>query len=127
MNITMGHQLDTALLASVLEAASFARDLEMMPHGIETEIGERGTTLSGGQQTRLNIARAFYHDPALLVADDPLAAVDVHVAAAIFDALQAWRSERRSFIMATNQLHLLNRFDQVVYLEFAAIAASGTP
>merc|ERR1719181_248704 len=86
----MGHPHEDDRLLRALSAAQFTRDLELMPQGLATEIGERGTTLSGGQQTRLNIARALYHQPRLIVADDPLAAVDVHVAAAIFTALHRW-------------------------------------
>lgn len=136
MNITMGHPYNEALLISVLEAAQFMRDLELMPHGLGTEIGERGTTLSGGQQTRLNIARAFYHQPNLIVADDPLAAVDVHVASAIFGALQSWMryegstapaKPQRAVIMAMNQLHLIPQFDHVLYLEDSTIAVQGSP
>merc|ERR1719271_1897992 len=119
MNITMGHPYNATLLASALQAAQFTRDLELMPHGLATEIGERGTTLSGGQQTRLNIARAFYHQPNLIVADDPLAAVDVHVASAIFTSIQEWinyqgnhandspTKSHRAVVMALNQLHLI--------------------
>lgn len=135
MNIVMGHPCDSARLASALEAAQFSRDLELMPRGLATEIGERGTTLSGGQQTRLNIARALYHQPSLLVADDPLAAVDVHVASAIFAALQRWMrgddhapgKQRRAVVMALNQLHLLPEFDQVLYLSENTILAHGSP
>eukprot|EP00931_Biecheleriopsis_adriatica_P019689 TRINITY_DN13357_c0_g1_i1.p1 TRINITY_DN13357_c0_g1~~TRINITY_DN13357_c0_g1_i1.p1 ORF type:complete len:1312 (+),score=245.90 TRINITY_DN13357_c0_g1_i1:109-4044(+) len=128
-NITMGHELDEERLSAALSGAQFERDLELLPHGLSTEIGERGTTLSGGQQTRLNLARALYHNPALLIADDILAAVDVHVASCIFEALIAWReaSEERAVVLATNALHLFPSLDHVVYLEEGCIQAQGAP
>eukprot|EP00746_Dinoflagellata_sp_MGD_P150996 gnl/MRDRNA2_/MRDRNA2_82722_c1_seq1.p1 gnl/MRDRNA2_/MRDRNA2_82722_c1~~gnl/MRDRNA2_/MRDRNA2_82722_c1_seq1.p1 ORF type:complete len:983 (+),score=168.28 gnl/MRDRNA2_/MRDRNA2_82722_c1_seq1:1-2949(+) len=138
-NILMGHAQDESRLNFALEAAQLLRDLEILPHGLETEIGERGVTLSGGQQTRVNLARAFYHNPRLLIADDPLAAVDVHVASAMFEALKSWQQAKggngdateeecpRSIIMATNQLHLINDFDHIIYLEEQTVAAQGTP
>ncbi|CAE8587300.1 unnamed protein product [Polarella glacialis] len=131
-NIRMQHPVDKSRLDEALEAAQFSRDLELMPHGLETEIGERGTTLSGGQQTRLNIARAFYHNPAFFIADDPLAAVDVHVSSAMFQALCCWQrggdvGQFRALVMATNQLHLLSDFDKVLYLEGGRIAVDGSP
>eukprot|EP00405_Crypthecodinium_cohnii_P052298 CAMPEP_0206590928 /NCGR_PEP_ID=MMETSP0325_2-20121206/39930_1 /ASSEMBLY_ACC=CAM_ASM_000347 /TAXON_ID=2866 /ORGANISM="Crypthecodinium cohnii, Strain Seligo" /LENGTH=1350 /DNA_ID=CAMNT_0054100011 /DNA_START=57 /DNA_END=4109 /DNA_ORIENTATION=+ len=133
-NILMGQPLDQRRLEKALAGAQFRRDLELMPGGLQTEIGERGTTLSGGQQTRLNIARAFYHDPRLLIADDPLAAVDVHVGSSIFRAFRDWqregklcpKGEMRSLVMAANQLQWLNYFDRVVYLEAGSIALQGT-
>ncbi|CAK0837059.1 unnamed protein product [Prorocentrum cordatum] len=103
-NIVMGRAYDEQALLAALTAARFVRDLELLPFGIMTEIGERGTTLSGGQQARLNVARAFYHQPSVLVADDPLAAVDVHVAGEMFEAMQQWRraSGKRALVLATN-------------------------
>lgn len=136
-NVIMGDPLDEKHLAAALEAAQFTRDLELMPGGLATEIGERGTTLSGGQQMRLNIARALYHSPQLLVADDPIAAVDVHVGGLIFAALQSWQKgpsrvdiddwESRTLVMSLNQLHMLPDFHKVVYLHGGRVAFQGTP
>lgn len=139
-NILMGHPEEENRLKFALEAAQLMRDLEILPQGLATEIGERGVTLSGGQQTRVNLARAFYHQPRLLIADDPLAAVDVHVASAMFESFKGWQKAAssqqeegathectRSVIMATNQLHLIRDFDHIVYLEAGLVAVQGTP
>lgn len=59
--------------------------LQMLPGGVETEIGEKGINLSGGQKQRIALARAVYADADLYIMDDPLSAVDVHVGRHIFD------------------------------------------
>ena len=59
--------------------------VQMLPGGVETEIGEKGINLSGGQKQRIALARAVYADADLYIMDDPLSAVDVHVGRHIFD------------------------------------------
>jgi len=111
------------------------RDLSILPNGSSTMLGERGTTLSGGQQQRLSIARALYGQPKLLVADDPIAAVDAVVGGQIFDNLRAYvdgdptlgsGKEKRAAIVSLNQLHLLSRCDSVLFLEDGKAIAQGT-
>ena len=58
-----------------------------MPSGIATIVGERGVALSGGQKSRINLARAMYSDAQLILMDDPLSAVDAKVSRHIFDKL----------------------------------------
>ena len=59
--------------------------LQMLPGGVDTEIGEKGINLSGGQKQRISLARAVYSDADFYIMDDPLSAVDVHVGRHIFD------------------------------------------
>ena len=63
-------KIPTDSLSKCIEGAAFRDDVDMMPGGLDTEVGERGTTLSGGQQQRLAIARALFNNPALLIVDD---------------------------------------------------------
>jgi len=127
-NILMGRDHDEPRLAKAIAGACLDKDLELMPHGLLTEIGERGVTLSGGQQQRVAIARALYTvSPAVLVFDDPLAAVDTRVAGSILKAVLARRAEGDSIIMALNQLSLVEQFDQVCILQHGALVQSGEP
>src|SRR4029453_10393509 len=87
-NLTLGRpeSTDDEIRAAVsLAQAEFVYDL---PWGLDTRIGEQGMSLSGGQRQRLALARAVLSQPAVLVLDDTLSALDVHTEALVEDALQ---------------------------------------
>jgi len=69
----------------VIEVCALAPDLEILPGGDQTEIGEKGINLSGGQKARVSLARAVYQDADVYLLDDPLSAVDVHVSKILFE------------------------------------------
>uniref|UniRef100_A0A8C3AM35 Multidrug resistance-associated protein 4 n=1 Tax=Cyclopterus lumpus TaxID=8103 RepID=A0A8C3AM35_CYCLU len=75
-NILFGRELDPQKYERVLQACALKRDLELLPDGDLTLIGDRGATLSGGQRARVNLARAVYQDADIYLLDDPLSAVD---------------------------------------------------
>ncbi|MGQ0720687.1 MAG: ABC transporter ATP-binding protein, partial [Candidatus Eiseniibacteriota bacterium] len=95
------------------------------PGGYETLIGERGVTLSGGQRQRLAIARALLKDPAVLVLDDALSAVDTETEARILDALRR-RSGRRTTILIAHRLSSVLHADRILVLDHGRIVQSGT-
>ena len=84
-NIVFGRDFNAPWYNKVVDACALRPDLEMLPAGDATEIGERGITISGGQKQRLNIARAIYFDADIILLDDPLSAVDAHVGRHIMD------------------------------------------
>lgn len=63
------------------------KDLELLPYGDHTEIGERGVNLSGGQKQRIQLARALYQDADIYLLDDPFSAVDAHTATSLFNVI----------------------------------------
>ena len=75
-NILFGAPLEVGRLARVLAACCLEPDVAQLPHGLETEIGEKGVNLSGGQKARVSLARACYAKAAVVLLDDPLSAVD---------------------------------------------------
>jgi len=126
-NIVMGRPFDRAQFDQVVRAACLTDDLKQLPGGEETEIGERGVTLSGGQQQRVAMARALYGKPKLLLMDDPLAAVDPHVAQSMFTAAVKERGDHKpTVIMALNQLQFVQHFDHLVHIVDGRVEDQGT-
>ncbi|EPS30548.1 hypothetical protein PDE_05500 [Penicillium oxalicum 114-2] len=125
-NILFGKEYDESWYEQVIDACALATDLEILPNGDSTEIGERGITVSGGQKQRLNIARAIYFNAELVLMDDPLSAVDAHVGRHIMDKAICGLLKDRCRILATHQLHVLNRCDRIVVMDEGQIHAVDT-
>lgn len=83
-NILFGQKMDRSRYKETLRSCSLERDMEIMEHGDQTEIGERGLNLSGGQKQRIQLARAVYQDCDVYLLDDIFSAVDAHTGTAIF-------------------------------------------
>ena len=116
-NVLFGKEMDQHWYNTVIDACALRPDLDMLPAGDLTEIGERGITISGGQKQRLNIARAIYFDSDIVLMDDPLSAVDAHVGRHIFDKAICGLLKDKCRILATHQLHVLNRCDRIIWLQ----------
>ncbi|KAL4793767.1 P-loop containing nucleoside triphosphate hydrolase protein [Aspergillus venezuelensis] len=125
-NILFGKDYDENWYDQVIDACALKPDLEILPHGDATEIGERGITISGGQKQRLNIARAIYFNAELVLLDDPLSAVDAHVGRHIMDKAICGLLRGRCRILATHQLHVLSRCDRIIVMDEGRIHAVGT-
>ncbi|KAK2882455.1 hypothetical protein FQN49_000347 [Arthroderma sp. PD_2] len=125
-NIIFGKEYDEAWYNEVIDACSLRQDLKMLPNGDQTEIGERGITISGGQKQRLNIARAIYFNSSLVLLDDPLSAVDAHVGRHIMDNAICGLLKDKCRILATHQLHVLGRCDRIILMENGRIEAIDT-
>lgn len=125
-NILFGKEFDAVRYAEVVNLCCLDQDLDALPAGDLTEIGERGVNLSGGQKMRVSIARAVYADSATIVLDDPLAAVDSHVAATLFYKLLATKLKPKAILLVTNQLQFLRDTSRVYVMDHGRIAESGT-
>jgi ABC-type multidrug transport system fused ATPase/permease subunit len=80
--------MDGQLYQDTLEHCSLVKDLELLPYGDLTEIGERGVNLSGGQKQRIQLARALYQNADIYLLDDPFSAVDAHTATSLFNVIK---------------------------------------
>ncbi|KAJ2903978.1 hypothetical protein MKZ38_009033 [Zalerion maritima] len=125
-NILFGKDMNRTWYKDVIEACALKQDMDMLPAGDMTEIGERGITISGGQKQRLNIARAIYFDADVVIMDDPLSAVDAHVGRHIFDNAILGLLKDKARILATHQLWVLSRCDRIVWMENGKIQAVDT-
>ncbi|KAJ9492575.1 hypothetical protein VN97_g667 [Penicillium thymicola] len=125
-NILFGKEYDEAWYEQVIDACALTPDLEILPNGDQTEIGERGITVSGGQKQRLNIARAIYFNAEMVLMDDPLSAVDAHVGRHIMDKAICGLLKDRCRILATHQLHVLSRCDRIIVMDAGRINAVDT-
>lgn len=83
-NILFGSPMDKERYNEVIRVCCLEKDLEIMEHGDQTEIGERGINLSGGQKQRVQLARAIYQDCDIYLLDDIFSAVDAHTGSEIF-------------------------------------------
>jgi ATP-binding cassette subfamily B protein len=125
-NVTFGRPDATqAEIDRAVEISRLSNDLAQFPDGLDTLIGERGVTLSGGQRSRTAIARAVLRDPAILVLDDALASVDTHTAAQILAGLREVMKDRTSIIIA-QRIATVKDADQVIVLHEGRIAERGT-
>lgn len=125
-NIIFGREFDQAWYDEVVDACALRADLDMLPAGDKTEIGERGITVSGGQKQRMNIARAIYFNADIILMDDPLSAVDAHVGKHIMDNAICGLLKNKCRILATHQLHVLDRCDRIIWVEEGRVQAVDT-
>jgi ATP-binding cassette subfamily B protein len=100
--------------------------IESLPDGFQTIVGERGTALSAGERQRLAIARAFLRDPAVLILDEPTAALDPVSQQQVVAGYEAVMRGRTTIVI-THSLELASRADHVLVLERAQVAEQGTP
>ncbi|DBB06529.1 TPA: hypothetical protein ACH3X1_012074 [Trebouxia sp. C0004] len=125
-NVLFGQELNAQRWEACVHACSLQQDLEMLPAGVDTEIGEKGINLSGGQKQRIALARAVYSDADFYIMDDPLSAVDVHVGRHIFDNCISGVLAKKSRLLVTNQLQYLPHADKIIYVESGRVVGQGS-
>ncbi|KAI1293287.1 hypothetical protein EDD11_008442 [Mortierella claussenii] len=125
-NILFDTPFDEERYQRVIKACCLEADLKLFPFGDQTEIGERGVNLSGGQKARLSLARSVYFDAGIVIMDDPLSAVDAHVGKRLWQDCVLKELGGRTRIIATHQLHVLPDTDYVICMKAGTIAEEGT-
>lgn len=117
---------DDAALKRAAAQANVLRDIDNLPQGFETHLGERGSQLSGGQRQRVSIARALVGEPELLVLDEPTSALDGQSEALIRETLAAVHGTVTVVIIA-HRLSTLDLCDRIGVVEDGRLTALGTP
>uniref|UniRef100_A0A8D0UWB6 Multidrug resistance-associated protein 1 n=1 Tax=Sus scrofa TaxID=9823 RepID=A0A8D0UWB6_PIG len=127
-NVLFGKALDPKRYQQALEACALLADLEVLPGGDQTEIGEKGINLSGGQRQRVSLARAVYSDADIFLLDDPLSAVDAHVAKHIFDQVIGPEGvlAGKTRVLVTHGISFLPQTDFIIVLADGQVSEVGT-
>lgn len=126
-NILFGKDYDPVFYQTVIEACALTDDLNVLPNGDRTEVGENGVTLSGGQKARLALARAVYMDKNIYLLDDPLAAVDTDVAEHLMKKCILELLREKTRILCTHRIEFVHKADTVVLMENGTIVKTGSP
>ncbi|ASE33952.1 ABC transporter ATP-binding protein/permease [Mammaliicoccus sciuri] len=112
-------------IKEAIKLAYFEKDIERLPQGLETLVGEKGIAISGGQKQRIAIARALIMDPKILILDDALSAVDAKTEKKIIQNIQKYR-QGKTTIIATHRLSGVKHANQIVVMDHGEITESGT-
>ncbi|XP_062186348.1 ABC transporter C family member 3-like [Phragmites australis] len=124
-NILFGTQMNRERYEKVLAACSLTNDLDILPLGDQTVIGERGINLSGGQKQRIQIARALYQDADIFLFDDPFSAVDARTGLHLFKECLLGFLASKTVIYVTHHVEFLPSADVILVLRDGKIAQSG--
>ncbi|XP_061925145.1 ATP-binding cassette sub-family C member 4-like [Entelurus aequoreus] len=125
-NILFGKELNRQKYDRVLRACALKRDMELLPGGDLTSVGDRGSNLSGGQKARVSLARAVYQNADIYLLDDPLSAVDAEVGKHIFEECICGLLRNKPRVLVTHQLQYLKAAHQIVVLKEGQMVVSGT-
>ena len=124
-NIVFGSAYNEFWYAKTVEACQLAADFKMFPKGDLSLIGEHGSTVSGGQRTRIALARAVYSQADIYLLDDPFSALDARVSDSIFNECLRGLLAGRIVFLTTHNLRFLSEADYVVSLYLGTVVAKG--
>ncbi|VEU22974.1 DEKNAAC104040 [Brettanomyces naardenensis] len=127
-NILFGFKEDPLFYKETFDACALSQDLDALPDGDLTQVGEKGISLSGGQKARLSLARAVYARADIYIMDDILSAVDEHVGKHLIKNVLGPDGilQGRCRILATNNLHVLRFSDQITMLSQGRVIEEGS-
>ncbi|XP_076307522.1 multidrug resistance-associated protein 1-like isoform X1 [Tachypleus tridentatus] len=127
-NVLFCQPLNEKKYKKVIDKCCLRPDLMILPGGDEVEIGEKGVNLSGGQKQRINLARAVYQDADVYLLDDPLSAVDSHVAKSLFQHVIGSNGllQKKTRILVTHNLSVLPDVDAIIVMKNGQVEESGT-
>ena len=125
-NILFFSPKDEEKYKKVISICQLEPDLLTLQKGDQTEIGEKGLNLSGGQKARISIARAIYSESEIYIFDDPLSALDAYVGMNLFKEVFNDYLKEKTFIISTHALQYLSFFDRIFYMNGGKIEWAGT-
>uniref|UniRef100_A0A8C3JBI8 ATP binding cassette subfamily C member 8 n=1 Tax=Calidris pygmaea TaxID=425635 RepID=A0A8C3JBI8_9CHAR len=127
-NITFESPFNKQRYKAVIDACSLQPDIDILPHGDQTQIGERGINLSGGQRQRISVARALYQQTNVVFLDDPFSALDIHLSDHLMQEgiLKMLREDKRTVVLVTHKLQYLPHADWIIAMKDGNIQREGT-
>lgn len=127
-NVALEADPDVERIVRSVDMAALGSDLEALPDGLQTVVGERGIMLSGGQRQRVALARGLYRDCDLLILDDVLSAVDHQTEAQLVETVAALtrRPQAPTVLIASHRLSALRHCDSVLVLDGGRLVDHGT-
>lgn len=125
-NIARFGKVDMALVRQASDMVGITRQIEALPDGFDTAIGDDGAVLSGGQRQRLGLARALYGLPQLLVLDEPNSSLDEAGERDLMTLIQIQKARGATTIAITHRKSLLQAADRLLLLHDGAVARFGT-
>lgn len=127
-NILFGHRFDPSFYIKTIRACALVDDFAQLPDGDETQVGERGISLSGGQKARVNLARAVYARADIYLLDDCLSAVDQHVGRHLINHVLGSQGllKNKTRLLSTNSIPVLSEADYICLLQNGRIVERGT-
>ncbi|KAI4303677.1 hypothetical protein MLD38_039277 [Melastoma candidum] len=125
-NILFGSNFKPDRYWKAISVTAMEHDLDLLPGRDFTEIGERGVNISGGQKQRVSMARAVYANADVYIFDDPLSALDAHVARQVFNNCIKQELRGKTRVLVTNQLHFLPQVDHIILVHDGVVKEQGT-
>ena len=128
-NIAFGlpnEQIDDLAVRRAIKASQLEEFVSTLPEGLETVVGERGVRLSGGQRQRIGVARALYHDPAVLVLDEATSALDGATERGVMEAVTSLQGIK-TIIVVAHRLSTVEHCDRLYRFEQGKLAEQGEP
>ncbi|XP_073420401.1 ATP-binding cassette sub-family C member 8 isoform X3 [Dendrobates tinctorius] len=127
-NITFESSFNKQKYKAVIDACSLQPDIDILPHGDQTQIGERGINLSGGQRQRISVARALYQQTSVVFLDDPFSALDIHLSDHLMQhgILKMLRDNKTTTVLVTHKLQYLPHADWIIAMKDGTIQREGT-
>ncbi|KAM7485084.1 hypothetical protein LguiA_001093 [Lonicera macranthoides] len=124
-NILFGSPMKMEKYKEAIRVCCLEKDLDIMEHGDQTEIGERGINLSGGQKQRVQLARAVYQDSDIYLLDDVFSAVDAQTGSEIFKECVRGALKDKTILLVTHQVDFLHNADLILVMRDGKVVQSG--